>query len=148
MGAFAWIGFVGNLHLHEMLVGLAILVLTTIFSIVVFRGETLPFDLRWRDIRQGWQIPSQIVTRCGEITYVLVLDLFGRRADSLYRVCGFQGGMRDPYAVERMILAVVYSTVAPNFIVIGIDPHQNHMLFHQIRRGAVSPALKKLGATA
>lgn len=147
-GALGWIAFVGSVHLHEMLVGAVILALTTIFATAVFRSESLPFDLRWKDVVQGWRIPWYILSGCGEIVMLLLKDLFGTPAESLYRVCGFRGGMRDPLAVERITLAIAYTTTAPNFIVIGIDPHQNHMLFHQLQRSDVPRMTKNLGAQA
>jgi hypothetical protein len=40
----------------------------------------------------------------------------------------------------------VYTTTAPNFIVIGIDPDLSRMLFHQIERSSVPKMTRELGA--
>ena len=144
--ALGWIAFVGSLHLHEMLVGAAVTALSVVFCRLMYGSETLNFDLRWQDVAQCWRIPWYILSGSAEIVFLLIKDLFGSRAESLYRVSGFRGGMRDPYAVERSALAVAYTTTAPNFIVIGIDPHQNHMLFHQIKRSEIPKMTQALGA--
>jgi hypothetical protein len=43
-------------------------------------------------------------------------------------------------------LATIYTTVAPNFIVIGIDPELSRMLFHQLERSSVPKMTGALGA--
>lgn len=144
--AISWIVLVGSVHLHEMLVGAVVVALSTAFCALIYRSETLPFDLRWRDVAQCWRIPWYIVSGSAEIVWLLAKDLAGKRADSLYRVSGFRTGMRNPIDVERTALAIAFTTTAPNFIIIGIDPHQNHMLFHQIQRSDIPKMTKALGA--
>ncbi len=144
--AIGWVWFVGSLRPHELIVGAVVVALSTAFCTLVFRAESLPFELRAHDILQGWRIPGAMVSKCAQITGVLLRDLAGQPAGSFYRVCGFRSGLRDPAAIARSALAIAYSTAAPNFIVIGIDPHQNHMLFHQIERTEVSSMTKALGA--
>ena len=146
--AVGWIAFVGTLHAHEMIVGAVVVALSTAFCRLIYRSEKLPFDLRLRDVVQCWRIPWYILSGCAEITWLLLKDLAGKRADSLYRVCGFRTGKRDPLAVQRTALAIAFTTTAPNFIVIGIDPHQNHMLFHQIQRSEIPKMTQALGAGA
>lgn len=144
--AVGWIGFVGSLHLHEMLLGAVVVALCTAFCWLVYNSETLPFGVRLRDLAQGRSIPWSIVARCSQITWILLKDLAGQRTESYYRVCGFRCAPRNPIGVERAVLVVSFCTVAPNFIVIGIDPHQNHMLFHQIERTEVPAMARALGA--
>ena len=146
--ALGWIGFVGSVHLHEMIVGAVVVALSTAFFQLVYRSETLPLALRPRDLVQCWRIPWYVLSGSSEIVWLLMKDLSGSPVDSLYRVCGFRTGMRDPVAVERSALAVAFTTTAPNFIVIGIDPHQNHMLFHQIQRSEIPKMTQALGAEA
>jgi hypothetical protein len=82
-----------------------------------------------------------------EITVVLFKDLtYLSRAGSYYRVSGFKTGKRDRIAVARTVLTTVYTTTAPNFIVIGIDPELSRMLFHQIERSSVPKMTRALGA--
>jgi hypothetical protein len=82
-----------------------------------------------------------------EIIAILLKDLLGvKKADSFYRVSGFKTSKSNPSLVARRILATFYTTMAPNFIVIGIDFHQSRMLFHQLRRSSVPKMTKSLGA--
>jgi hypothetical protein len=78
---------------------------------------------------------------------ILVKDLLGvKRAESFYRVSGFKTSKSNPLLVARRVLATFYTTMAPNFIVIGIDFRQSRMLFHQLQRSSVPQMTKALGA--
>ena len=78
---------------------------------------------------------------------ILTKDLLGiKRTDSFYRASGFKTSKSDPRLVGRRILATFYTTMAPNFIVIGIDFRRSRMLFHQLERSSVPRMTKALGA--
>ncbi len=144
--ALGWIALVGSVHLHEMIVGAVVVALSVPFCALVYKSELLPIELRFRDVVQAWRIPWYILSGSAEIIWLLLKDLAGTPAESLYRVSGFRTGLRDPVAIERTALAIAYTTAAPNFIVIGIDPHRNHMLFHQISRSEIPKMTRALGA--
>lgn len=145
--AVGWIYFVGNLHLHEMILGAAVVALSTSFCTLIYKSETLPFDLRLRDVLQAWRIPGEILKDSIAVIGVLFCDLFlGKRAGSFYRASGFRGGKHDPLIVGRSALAVMYGTMSPNMIIIGIDTSQSHMLFHQIKKDDLPKLVRELGA--
>lgn len=145
--ALGWIGFVGSVHLHEMIVGVAVVALSTAFCRLIFSAETLPLALHLRDVLQVWRVPLDIAKDTLLVTRVLFADLFtGRRAGSFYRACGFRTSLRDPVLVGRSALATMYATMSPNMIVIGIDAARSQMLFHQIARDDLSELTRSLGA--
>ncbi len=142
-----WIVFVGGARRNEMLVGAGVLVLTGAFLYKVWRIETLAFDFHLVDIAQGWRIPWYILSGIYEIVGILRKDLLGiEQARSFYRVTGFKTSKSDPRQIARRVLATFYTTMAPNFIVIGIDVHASRMLFHQLERSSVPQMTKSLGA--
>lgn len=142
-----WVWLVANLHLHEVIVGVVVVALSTAFCALVFRSSTLPLELRWRDILAVRHVPSEIARDTSSVIAILFRDLFrGQPAGSFYRVAGFQASRRDPVLVARAALAVTYTTLSPNMIVIGIDPEQGHMLFHQLQRDSVPTSTRSLGA--
>ena len=147
--AVGWIAFVGSVHIHEMIVGAVVVVLSTAFCGLVVSSSTLPVQLRWRDVLEIWRVPKAIVEDTGILLAILFRDLFrGRPAGSFYRVCGFRSSSRDPVIVGRSALAIAYTTMSPNMIVIGIDPAQSHLLFHQVQRDEVPRLTQRLGAGA
>lgn len=144
---FLWWAFTASHKLHEMLVGLIATALTAAFFANVLRTETLNLELRARDLAQCWRLPKEILHDCWVLTVVLWKDLFGGQpAGSFYRACGFKTSRRDPLLIGRTALAVAYTTMSPNMLVIGVDPDQSLMLFHQLQRDKVSEMTRQLGA--
>lgn len=142
-----WILFVGGTRRDEMIVGVGVVLLTGGFLYAVWKTETLQLDLRFADIVQCWRIPWYILSGVYEIVILLAKDLLGvKRADSFYRVSGFKTSNSDAWLITRRVLATLYTTTAPNFIIIGIDYHQSRMLFHQLERSSVPKMTKALGA--
>jgi hypothetical protein len=145
--AILWILFVGGIRLDEMLVGAGVVVLSSAFLYRVWRTETLNIDFDLKDVAQCWRIPWYVISGSWEIIAIFTKDLFGvKRAKSIYRVSGFKTSRSNPRYVARCVLAVFYSTMAPDLIVLGIDNHQNRMLFHQLERRGLSKMTKALGA--
>jgi hypothetical protein len=145
--AFGWVWLVAGTHLHEMMVGAAVVVLATLFLKAVHESSQNKIRLEWKDVAQCWRIPWYMTSGIWEITVILFKDLtYLSRAGSYYRVSGFKSSRRDRTVVAREVLATVYTTTAPNFIVIGIDPELSRMLFHQIERSSVPKMTQALGA--
>jgi hypothetical protein len=147
--ALGWVLLVAGTRLHEMIVGAGAVILATLFLKAVRESSPSGLRLEWKDIVQCWRIPWYMASGMWEITVILFKDLtYLRRAGSYYRVCGFKSSKRDRTVVAREVLATVYTTTAPNFIVIGIDPELSRMLFHQIERSSVPKMTRALGAQA
>jgi hypothetical protein len=142
-----WILFVGGTHRDEMIAGAGVFFLSEAFLYQAWRTETLRLEIRWEDLSQGWRIPWYVVSGVYELIAILAKDLFGvKRADSLYRVSGFKTSKSDPRLIARRVFATFYTTMTPNFIVIGVDYRQSRMLFHQLKRSSVPRMTKALGA--
>jgi hypothetical protein len=99
-----------------------------------------------RDVIQGWRVPFYIVQRVGQVMWLLILDLIGKRAGSLYRYCGYMGQPTSPHEAARRVLATAYTTAAPNFIVLEIDAKRHRLHFQQLSRTDISPMTQSLGA--
>ncbi len=142
-----WRMFTDSPSWHELAVGVIATTLTVLLFANMLRTETFNLELRARDLALCWRLPAEILKDCWVVTMVLFKDLFGiERADSYYRDCGFRTSRRDPVLGGTRGLAVTYATMSPNMIVIGIDPAQSLMLFHQIKRDDVSAMTRALGA--
>jgi hypothetical protein len=145
--ASGWVWLVAGTHLHEMMVGAAVVVMATLYLNAVHKSSQNEIRLQWKDVVQCWRIPWYMASGIWEITVILFKDLsYLSRAGSYYRVSGFKSSKRDQTAIARTVLATVYTTTAPNFIVIGVDPALSRMLFHQIARSSVPKMTQALGA--
>jgi multisubunit Na+/H+ antiporter MnhE subunit len=142
-----WIAFVDTTKLHELLVGLAVCLATLLFTSFVARASQTDRRIRFRDAAQVWRIPGEVASDLYVILVVLLKDLLGiEPAKDLFRVCGFDGSSHDPVRKARTVLAVAYTTMTPNTIVVDIDVSQSRMLFHQLDRKPVSKLTRALGA--
>ncbi len=145
--AAEWILLVAGLKRDEMIVGGLSVLASVLFLQLVYRAEDQRLDIRLNDLIQAWRIPWYILTGSWEITLILLKDLTGiKRASSFYRVSGFKTGKYGPLLVARRVLAIAFTTTAPNFIIIGIDYEQSRMLFHQLERSSVPKMTQALGA--
>ena len=145
--AVEWILFVASIHLHEMIVGAMSASAAATFLFVVRRSEKLVLSFTLQDLATCWRIPWYLLSGTYEITALLFKDLFGiSKTGSYYRVSAFKADETNQRIIARSVLAIVYTTVAPNFIVVGIDSKQHRMLFHQLERSRVPEMTKNLGA--
>ena len=144
-----WVAFVSTTNPHELFVGFFASAATIVFTVFVCRSSSTRLQLRPPDLIQLWRIPWYLLQDSIVVLRVLAKDLLHiQPAGDHYRVCGFDASTHDPVRVARMVLAVASTTATPNSIVLGIDPSQSRMLFHQVERTPVTEMAKALGAKA
>jgi hypothetical protein len=113
--AFGWVFLVAGTHLHEMMVGAAVVVLATLYLNAVHKSSQNKIRLGWKDAVQCRRIPWYMASGIWEITFVFFKDLtYLTRAGSYYRVSGFQTSKRDRVVIARTVLATrTWSLAAP-----------------------------------
>lgn len=141
-----WIASVASLKLHEILVGILATLLSTVLSTFILRTLAISFRPSLRDLVQVWRLAWYALSGTAEITLVLLRDLAGRRAPSLFRSAPYFAVGSNGRDTARRVLAIAYTTVAPNFVVVGIDCSRRQLLFHQVEPSKVPRMTQKLGA--
>jgi hypothetical protein len=144
--AFFWLAFVANLTADDLYVGIPAVLLSIAFSFFAIRRMPIRFRPTPSDVAQVWRIPWYIVSGLAEIGIVLLKDFFGKRAESLMRAAPWGPCGDDGHDVALRTLAIACTTVAPNFIIVGIDREQGRMLFHQVQKSSVPIMTQRLGA--
>lgn len=142
----AYMAFAGSSSGQELVLGVGVAIFSAAVSLLTWRAMGLSARIHAADVLQAVWIPWLLISGAWEIVTVLARDLLGKYAGSYFRAVRFEK-RSDPRGVLREVLAVAYTTVAPNFIVVGIDDKQGWMLFHQIERSGVPKATKRLGAS-
>ena len=99
-------------------------------------------------VAQAWRLPWNICKGTGEL-FIAAYNQISRRkgADNYLATVAFQYGGDDSRSAARRMLAVSYTTLTPNFIVLGLVPEAKLMLYHQVQKGEVSQLTQNLGAT-
>jgi hypothetical protein len=139
--------YTANCGVREWIAGAVASGIATLGTLVFVRQAKIDIRLRWRDIVQAWRIPGYILSGTWEVLHGLGQQLFKPGgASSVVTAVRFEVGGEDPYSQGRRALAVFYTTMTPNFVVFGIFPHQELLLYHQIVPGQVLTMTQKLGA--
>jgi len=143
-----WLLFVGAFSAHELEIGIIATVVATAGTAIIDVQYPSRFVPSLGELLSFWRLPWYLLSGTWEIMKVAVTDLLGTDpAESLFRVSPFAAGKKDDErAVARRVLAVTYTTVAPNFIVLGINSSDQKLLFHQIKRSSVPKMTQRLGA--
>ena len=141
-----WIACVANFHRDELLVGAPAVLASAGFSFYALGKLSLRFRPSLRDLAEIWRLPWSVVVDLALVLRVLALDLAGSRAPSLFRAVRWRANSYDPQDVARRALAVAYTTVSPNCVVVGIDRKRQRMLFHQLKRSPLSEMTRRFGA--
>lgn len=144
--ALFWLLCTATLKRDESVEGVVAVLLSMVFAHAVAQQYETPLRFRLKDVLQIWRFPSAMVTQTWRVTVLLLRDLAGRRAASIYFVCPFD--FSQPTAVNntRRVLAASYTSATPSSIVIGIDAKKREMLLHQLDRSRLSKVTRELGA--
>ena len=144
----AWFVFTGEISFEEMLAGVGCALFSSWFCIRTWREMDLMIELRVADFLESWQLPWTLIQGAGQVVAVLAKDLAGgKRAESTYFAVPFER-RHDGNGMLRRVLAVSFTSVSPNTIVIGIDRRRGLLLYHVISPAKLPEMTQKLGARA
>lgn len=146
--AVFWVACVSTVRWHELLVGIGAVALAVTSCLFVVNTLPLQFQPKLREIAEIWRLPACVVVDLVQITRVLILDFAGRPAPSLFRSAPWRPVENNGRDTAKRALAVAYTTVSPNCIVVGIDCGRRQILLHQLRKSPVSTLTQNLGAGA
>lgn len=143
-----WFLLVAKLELHELLVGAIAAAVAATASHVVRRQHVIDIGAHARDFAQVVRLPRYAIEGTWEVLSVLMRQLAGcGEAQSLLREVPFDVGEADDRrAATRRALACAYTSMTPNFLVLGFDVRRGRMIFHQVRWSSIPEMTKRLGA--
>jgi multisubunit Na+/H+ antiporter MnhE subunit len=145
-----WIAFVGTFAFHELLLGLIATSVATLGLFIINRRYPAKFSPTLRDVLSLWCVPWYLVSDTWKIVAVAGQDLLGiKSAGSLFRTVQFDAGTKDDTsAVARRVLAVVYTTMTPGTVVLGINVSDQKLLLHELVSSPLPKMTRDLGARA
>lgn len=143
---FFWLICVGDLNRNDIWLGVGATAVSVAFSLFVVRTLPLEFRPSFRDLIQIWRLPWYMAVDVTQVLLVLAADLAGRRAPSLFRSTPWHVVAKDGHEVAKRTLAIAYTTVSPNFVIIGIDVRRHQLFFHQLKKTEVPLMTQHLGA--
>ncbi len=142
-----WLLYVGQIAATEIAVGLAAAALVTGIADNLRGRGFAKFWPRTRWVLQIRYFPQMILSGCWVLVKVLVLrTIASREIHGQLSTVPFKAGGAQSRSAARRALAITFTTMAPNFIVVGIDPQNDLLLYHQILASEVPTVTKNLGA--
>jgi multisubunit Na+/H+ antiporter MnhE subunit len=141
-----WLLFVSNLHMSDLLVGVAAAAIATTADEVVKSQHFVRFRPRLALLFMVFWEPWYVLTGTASIWWAIARKLAGRKSEALFKVIAFEAGGDDSESAARRALAVVLTTIPPNFVVVGIDRDGQQMLIHQVSPTSTPLVTRKLGA--
>lgn len=145
-----WIAFVGTIAFHELLLGVIATLVATLGLFIINRRYPAKFSSTLQEVLSLWYVPWYLVSDTWKIIAVAGKDLLGiQSAASLFRTVQFDAGTKDdPSAVGRRVLAIVYTTMTPGTVVLGINVSDQKMLLHELVSSPLPKMTRDLGARA
>jgi multisubunit Na+/H+ antiporter MnhE subunit len=143
-----WMIFVSLPKLDELLVGIAASIISAVADGVVKAKKFATFYPHLKSMVLVFWEPWYAITGTAAIFAALVKHLMGKKSEAQLRAVPFDSGGDDPESAARRALAIMYTTIPPNFVVVGIDREKNLMLVHQVSPTPTPLIAKRLGAKA
>lgn len=128
-----WLLYTAKLVLNEVMAGIPAAILAALASEIV-RGEEHPrFLPNAQMLLPIWRVPLDIVRDSVLISWKLLSAAATlRRPSGTFLAVPFKAGGSDRRSVARRTLAIEFSTMSPNAIIVGIDRRRDVLLFHQL----------------
>ena len=144
-----WLLFTSQVTKPEVCIGLGAAAVGTVGAMLFEAVGLIKFNPRLRDWMQGWRIPWYMLEGTWELLQALCKQLFTKDGTpSIVYAVPFDVGGDDSVSAGRRALAITYTTLTPNFVVVGIVAEQRLLVYHQVIPGPVLEMTKKLGAEA
>jgi multisubunit Na+/H+ antiporter MnhE subunit len=142
-----WFLFVDTVRWTEAVSGVAAAALAAAATEPV-RGEEHPrFFPYFRWVLMFWRMPREILRDHWLLLRHLFRIFTERNAPAgAFQEFPFEARGNDPRSIARRTLAIVYSTLPPNTIVIGIDRKRNTLMQHQLEPCPLSEPVRALEA--
>ena len=139
--------FVGEVSRAELIVGTAVALLGTIASFVVWGQHFARLFLDVRLFAQGARLLGEVPRDTWIVLRVLLRQLSGGEpAASLFRTARFDPGGDDARSGTRRALAVGFTSMTPNVIVLDVDREHGVLLYHQLEAAELGAMTRRLGA--
>ncbi len=140
-----WLLLVNTTKAHELWMAAIAACFAATAAEIVRTQRFAAFRPRVSWLAEAWREPWYILEGCISIFAALIRHFVCPEASVLRNVV-FDPGGPDPSSAARRALAIVYTTMPPNFVVLDIDVHHRVMLVHQVSESGTPTMTRKLGA--
>lgn len=130
----AWLIFAASLNTQEWAFGTFAAAAGVVAFQVSTRAVPLCFNPPFQALLQTWRLPSLILQGTWILIEELARTIQKKRRKPLFRLASFHATGTDSGSAARRALAIIFGTLPPNSLIIGIDRKSGVILFHQLRK--------------
>lgn len=142
-----WFLFVDSRAPGEVFVGLAASMLAAFVSVAVDLLRPARFKPKLRWLLEIRRVPALMIYDCGLLAkHVFTRIFLADTSPGMFQLARFDAGGDDSRSAARRVLAITYSTLPPNSIIVDIDRSAGVMLFHQLEEHGIPEPADRLGA--
>jgi multisubunit Na+/H+ antiporter MnhE subunit len=128
-----WLLLVGTVERLELIAGAAAAALGAAAAEAVRAQGLLRFRLERRWLARGWRPFARTVPDFALVTAALLRSLVRRRpVRGKFRALPFPAGGTDAASAGRRAFATVAGSLAPNTLVVDVDPDEKLILVHEL----------------
>lgn len=139
-----WLLFVCSLATPEIIVGAGASLAAVIALESLKRAEPLRFRPPVRALIDAWRLAGPILKDNWVLITVLARRIAGKRRQSKFELIPFRAVASDSVSAAKRALVILYLTLPPNSLVIGIDRKTRRMLFHQIKKDTLPGIVQRV----
>lgn len=125
-----WLLLVGTVQGVELIAGLCAAALGATATEVVRLQGLLGFRVEWRWLRQTWKPLARVAPE-----FLLLMVALARPARGTFRTLDFPAGGERAVDSGRRAFAAVVASLAPNRLVVDVDPETDGALVHDLVPG-------------
>ncbi len=141
-----WMLFVSLLQMNELVAGFAAAAIGSAANAVVKKTDFVHFHPQLKHLLLIFTEPWYVLTGTAAVFWALARRIAGKKSEAELKVVPFDAGGEDRASATRRALAVAYTTISPNSIVVGIDHKGRYMMVHQISPSGTPWITQQLGA--
>lgn len=138
-----WFVFVYQLSLIELIAGAAVAAVTIAALEISLQAVPLRFQPKPAWLLCTFKLPATVVRDMAILVRALARLMAGKKIPARFQVTHFRGIGEDPRANAKRVLAVAFTTVSPNSVVVGIDRKSGLVLFHELEATPVPEMIKE-----
>jgi multisubunit Na+/H+ antiporter MnhE subunit len=127
-----WLLFVFQCSVKEILVGAVASAFIVAFLKISLSAVPLCFAPRARWLAESRHLPAMIAKDLYTLTNDLTRRIMGKRLRSGYELVVFAASEAGPRASAQRALVLLFLTMSPNSIVLGIDEKSGMMFLHHL----------------
>lgn len=135
LAAAFYMALIDTVDLPELYAAIAAVLLGGAATAAASHQGVAEAELSWRWMARAPRVLASVPRQIAWVSWEAILQLLRPRARrGTFRAVAFRAGGEGAEDVGRRALAEGLGSVAPNTIVIGIDPESDLLLVHQLHR--------------